>query len=759
MPVSPLTFGVDSLFAESDVGVVCREADGRVVYANAAARQLLGLSLEDMQAGRTLAHKWTVVRDDGSPFQRADAPGDRARQTGRPVEDVLMGLVSPGDATRWLQVDAYPDVPPGAAPPHRVLLRVRDVTEQQLAKEQAAKWSRVFHQTELAFAVADPKTNTITDVNEAFASQRGYTREELIGQPVSLVYPLEAREVVDRRFATIDRARHYLFEAVHQRKDGSRFPVLMEISTITDHRDQTISRIAYAVDISERKRAEDALRAAESRLRLAVQAGNVGLWDWNLLTNELYFSPEWKRQIGHEEHEVGTSFDEWKDRVHPDDLQPTLEKVRAYIAHPVGLHEVVFRFRHKNGTYRWILAQGAVECDAQGRAVRMLGSHVDVTDRREAEVALLASRARLATALESMTDSVYISDASGAMVIANQAFATFHRFASLEECTLTLAEYPKFLECYLAESGEPLPLEQWLVPRALRGEHGANTELVMRRADTGETWVASYSFAPIRAHDGTIAGSVVVGRDVTERKRAEQELHQRNEELQRFTYTVSHDLKSPLVTIRTFLGYLDDDIKCGDAQRIASDVQFMERAAEKMSRLLDELLELSRVGRLVNAPEDVPVRDLVRDALDMVAGRIAARGVEVVVSTAPVIVRGDRRRLVELWQNLLDNAVKFMGEQPQPRIEIGTEAAGPETAFFVRDNGIGIDARHVSKLFGLFEKLDPSTEGVGVGLALVKRIVEVHGGRVWVESAGPGAGSTFRFTLAGTRHDHGGQAS
>lgn len=250
----------------------------------------------------------------------------------------------------------------------------------------------------------------------------------------------------------------------------------------------------------------------------------------------------------------------------------------------------------------------------------------------------------------------------------------------------------------------------------------------------------------------------VVLSDISERKEAERalrvsenELRQRNHELTRFTYTVSHDLKSPLVTIQTFLGYLERDLVQQDPATIAKDFGFIRTAAQKMSRLLDELLELSRVGRVKNAPVEVPLRTIAEEAVALVAGRIAQRGVRVEVSSEPILLRGDRVRLVEVFQNLVDNAVKFMGDQPAPFVEIGVETAGEELVLFVRDNGAGIDTRHAAKLFGLFEKLDPKSEGTGIGLALVRRIIEVHGGRIWVESEGLGHGACFRFTLAGTK--------
>jgi PAS domain S-box-containing protein len=234
-------------------------------------------------------------------------------------------------------------------------------------------------------------------------------------------------------------------------------------------------------------------------------------------------------------------------------------------------------------------------------------------------------------------------------------------------------------------------------------------------------------------------------------QRHEVELQAKNDELIRFTYTISHDLKSPLVTMRTFLGYLEHDARKSDMVVVSKDLDYIRNAVDKMSQLLDELLELSRIGRRVDPPAEVTLQEVAKGALDLVAGRISGRGVKVKITKEPVLLWGDRARLVEVFQNLVDNAVKFMGDERKPRVEIGVEQEGDETVLFVRDNGMGIDPRHQPKLFNLFEKLDSNSEGTGIGLALVRRIIEVHGGRIWVESAGPGQGSTFRFTLAKTR--------
>ena len=227
------------------------------------------------------------------------------------------------------------------------------------------------------------------------------------------------------------------------------------------------------------------------------------------------------------------------------------------------------------------------------------------------------------------------------------------------------------------------------------------------------------------------------------------ELEQRNSELERFVYTVSHDLKSPLVTIKGFLGHLELDAARGDAERMRQDFAQIHTAADKMGRLLSELLELSRIGRLINEPEDVPLSALVHEAVAMVAGLIEMQGVAVDIQPAMPAVVADRMRLLEVYQNLIENAVKFTGDQQGPRVEIGAARDAHGVRCFVKDNGIGIEPKYHERVFKLFERLDQRIDGTGIGLALVKRIVEVHGGRIWIESDGLGQGTTFWFTLAG----------
>ena len=235
--------------------------------------------------------------------------------------------------------------------------------------------------------------------------------------------------------------------------------------------------------------------------------------------------------------------------------------------------------------------------------------------------------------------------------------------------------------------------------------------------------------------------------ELTERQNLITQLEANNAELEQFTYTVSHDLRSPLVTIKGFLGMLKQDLQANETDKVEKDYQRIASATDKMDELLFDLLELSRIGRIVNPSEEVNLLQLTQDVLEALDARLRSKNVTVLLSPDLPIVYCDRIRLREVLQNLIDNAAKYASAQTDPKIEIGTRHEAGEQIIFVKDNGIGVESKYHTRIFNLFEKLNPIVEGTGIGLALVKRIIEVHGGKVWVESDGLGKGSTFCFTI------------
>ena len=220
-----------------------------------------------------------------------------------------------------------------------------------------------------------------------------------------------------------------------------------------------------------------------------------------------------------------------------------------------------------------------------------------------------------------------------------------------------------------------------------------------------------------------------------------------NSEIERFTYLAFHDLRAPLVTIKGFVGAVKQNLDAGRYDQVQKDIQRIAGAADSMDKILSDLLEFARIGRVRRPTEDVQLGQLVQEALQNLNGLLQTKDIIVKVSPDLPVVHGDRVRLREAFENLIENAATYTVGQEQPLIEIGTRRQEGQEIIFVKDNGEGIDPRYHNRIFELFEKLDPGTEGTGIGLALTKRIIEVHGGRIWVESEGQGRGSTFYFTL------------
>jgi len=231
-----------------------------------------------------------------------------------------------------------------------------------------------------------------------------------------------------------------------------------------------------------------------------------------------------------------------------------------------------------------------------------------------------------------------------------------------------------------------------------------------------------------------------------ELKRINEQLEYKVAELERFTYTVSHELKNPVVTIKGYLGSIEKDLQEKKLERAQKDLLRVSNASEKLHDTISDLLELSRVGLIVNQLEEFELSTLIQEIIENINDSIQSQNVVVNVSPNLPVIYGDRTRLREVFENLISNAAKYIGNQKSPHIQVGMREE-KEPVFFIKDNGMGIEPRYHTKIFGLFEKLDPTSEGTGIGLALIKRILETHGGKIWVESEGLGKGSTFCFTI------------
>lgn len=504
-----------------------------------------------------------------------------------------------------------------------------------------------------------------------------------------------------------------------------------------------------------RLRDAQALRANVDRLGLAMEAARAGWWEWDLESNENVWSDELWRLYGLDPGRTKPTYEAWRSSIHPDDVAATEEAVGNAARSGSALF-AEWRVKTGEGPERWLMSRGRPRKGPDGRATHFVGVVIDVTERKAAEEAVAKSRSKLSAALSAMTDAVFISDLDGRFVEFNDAFVTFHRFHDRAECGRHLDDYPAILDVFL-ENGEPAPLSRWAVPRALRGETATNAEYSLRRKDTGESWIGSYNFSPIRDENGTIVGSVVVGSDITERKRNELEVRklnealearvrERTEELESFSYSVSHDLRAPLRAIGGFARLLEEEHSGSldaDARRLLGVIV---RNSRQMSQLIDDLLAFSRVGRAEMVRTVVEMTSLARAAWADVAtdGSSAA---ELELGDLPP-AEGDPGLLRQVWVNILSNAVKFSARSERPRVRVSGRLEVGSAAYEVADNGVGFEPAFGHKLFQVFQRLhDPQAyPGTGIGLALVQRIVRRHGGTVRAEGA-PGKGATFAFTI------------
>lgn len=399
---------------------------------------------------------------------------------------------------------------------------------------------------------------------------------------------------------------------------------------------------------------------------------------------------------------------------------------------------------NEEGQSTWVLTTKVPLYDESKEIIGLVGISRDITERRQAEEKIIIAETNQRSLLESTDDFIVLSDAQGYPIFFNSSYAKVMK--ELLDIDMKAGIKPH----------ELLPnaeMRQWWDNQHLRVLSGEKFTIEYTQSLSDEEKLhLEITYNPIEK-DGKIIGFSEFSRDITERKQAEEkreqlltELGHKNAELERFTYTVSHDLKSPIITIKGFLGYLEKNALEGNIEAMKKDIAFIANAADKMEQLLGELLELSRIGRLVNPPEQISIEVIVNTALDLVSNANEREFSLEIMPNLPTIY-ADRVRILQVFENLIGNAIKFCRYKSDARIEIGVREDNSEMVIYIQDNGIGIDPKYYENIFGLFNQLDPAIEGSGVGLAIVKRIIEAHDGRIWIESEGKEQGCTFCFTI------------
>lgn len=502
------------------------------------------------------------------------------------------------------------------------------------------------------------------------------------------------------------------------------------------------------------RRAEEQARVMGEQLRLALTAARADVFSWDIPADEVRRLHGIDPTLGPNADPPDT-FEAVLAKVHPDDRDAFERRVRQAVADPGSGYRNEYRLVGPDGSVRWIADVGRVETSADGRSLRLVGLATDVTERKQAEERLRASEERFRSLSESGLISIAFFTLDGRITEANHAF-------------LRLTGHGREDVAAGRVRWDQLTPPEWL-PRTRQAvlEFEATGrispyEKEYLRSDGTRFWGL---FGGARLGGGSEGVAFVL--DITDQKRAIEALRDADRKKDEFLATLAHELRNPLAPLRNALQIME--LAGNEAGAVGRSRGLMERQVEQMTRLVDDLMDVSRIGRGQMALQKSRMRlaDAVRNAVDTSRPLIEQMGHELVVDVPPepIAVEGDLTRLSQVFVNLLNNAAKYTDRGG--RIRLTVERQGSDVVVSVADNGVGLPTDKLHSVFEMFAQVGRSLEksqgGLGIGLNIVKRLVEMHGGSIVAESDGPGLGSTFTVRLpvlmAATafKPDHGGK--
>jgi PAS domain S-box-containing protein len=636
----------------------------------------------------------------------------------------------------------------------RTIELAQEVEERTHAQRELIVERRILHEAleSLLAGYWDWDLEAKTEfLSPRFKQMFGYSEDEMENRPESwqrIIVPEDlpgVLECFDRHVASRGEVP-FRNEVRYRHKDGSTVWVICAGRVIDWAEDGSPLRmVGCHVDISLTKEALTKVEELTTRLRVATEGSGVGVWDWEVDGDVLLWDDTMYRLYGIERDLFTGAVEAWNRAVHPDDREAAGARLREALKGESDF-DTRFRIRWKDGSVRHIRAQAVVVHDAAGHPVRVLGTNWDITDQVDAEEKLRASEERFRSAVEYSAIGMALVSLEGRWLQVNPALCDMLGYDPEELLRLSFQDitHPDDLDDDLAH-----------VAALLAGDV-TNYQMEKRYfRKTGSVVCAHLTVSLVRGRDGQPVHFVSQIQDVTDRVRsredlvrAVEELKRSNRDLQQFAYVASHDLQEPLRAVGGCAEILRSRYH-GRLDPAADElVQHMVDGARRMQRLIHDLLDYSQIGRRAGDVARVDLAQALAESLANLGRQLADTGADVRVGDLPT-VEGDSGRFTQLFQNLVGNALKYRSER-RPVVEISAEESvdGRVWEILVRDNGIGIERQFFGKVFGIFQRLHPRSqyEGTGIGLAICKRIVEAHGGDIWVESE-PGTGSSFHFTL------------
>ncbi len=626
-----------------------------------------------------------------------------------------------------------------------VALMARHLLARQRAAEllyEQREWFRTTLSSIGDAVIATDTNGRVAFLNSVARDLTGWSEDEARGVPLDKVFPIvneRSRQPVEnpvQRALAEGRVVGLANHTVLMARDGTERPIDDSAAPIRNAAGAIAGVVLIFRDVSERRRVEDAAHRGMARYKALVEAASQMVWVTDPQGLVVEDSPSWRAFTGQTaEQWLGRG---WLEALHPDDRAPAAEVWSRSVATGT-VYETEYRIRARDGSYRLTLARGVPVRDNQGQIVEWVGMNVDITEQRQAD----EDRQRFVLLVENCNDFIGICDLQFVPVYVNRAG---RHMIGLEEGGP--AQHVGVRDFFFPED-HSLIFDEFL-PRVLRDGHG-EVEVRFRHFQTGQPLWMVYSVLTLRDAAGKPTGLATISRNITDRKCMEEALKDADRRKDEFLATLAHELRNPLAPLRNALHILrlthDNPATLGQVR------EMMERQLGQMVRLVDDLLDVSRItrGKIELRKEPVDVRRVVQSALETSRPLIDSAGHELTVSLPDesLCVEGDLTRLAQVLANLLNNAAKYTPERG--RISLTVERHEEQVVLRVRDNGIGIPADMLPHIFDMFTQVDRALDraqgGLGIGLTLVRRLVEMHGGLVEAHSDGPERGSEFVVRL------------
>lgn len=738
-----------ALVENSNDGTAIMQVDGSITYVTPSIQRILGYTEAEAKTMNIFALKHPEDADI-----QAEASQLLVERPGEPITGFVFRMKHKDGSWRWIE-DTITNMigTPGI---NGVVVNFRDVTEKTLIEnkiiEEKQLLDSIINSLPGIFYMYTPEGKFIR-WNRNFSQQTGFSNAEIATMRPHDFYRDMSTDWLDQRIKLLQEVPQPGIDVTINCKDGNKLPLYITSRYIEIGDTKCVTGIG--LDVSDRIRREEELRQSNERFEYASAATNDAIWDFDLQTNKVKWSPNYEKLFGLREQECAdSSIQEWESRIHPDDQERVASSLAAFVANDSNdswLEE--YRYLKSDGSYANVLDKGVVIRNAAGKGYRMIGALQDITYRVRAQEQL------------KMFESVITNTNEGVVITSvknNLSDSYWIEYANKAFCDMTGYELEELIgqSPQIFQGTQTNRVEVERMNQALAQQLPVETELINYRKN-GETYWVNISITPIRDDHGTVTHWISIQKDVSQRKREEanlnrlnQELAKRaldlnnsNRELERFAYVASHDLQEPLRMVSSFLSLLEKKYQEQLDEVGTRYIHFAVDGAERMKRLIYDLLEYSRVSTNKETVGNTDMNEIVNEIRQTFVVTINELNAVIENDPLPVLHNTRRTLMFQLMQNLIGNALKYHSDHP-PVIHIAVEEEAEHWLFAVKDNGIGIKPIFAEKIFVIFQRLHNRDQysGTGIGLSICKKIVEIHGGRIWVESD-LGQGATFWFTI------------